>query len=92
MIVTEEEHSPAMEHGLQSALSYLEKEKLADINLNNISLTENQMLASTKSLDLGMAYKIIWWQWRDQWRRLNWEHDYHVSFYHDMINENLKTS
>ena len=60
MIVTEEEHSPAMEHGLQSALSYLEKEKLADINLNNISLIENQMLASIKSSEAGGAYKIIW--------------------------------
>ena len=59
VIVTEEEHSPAMEHGLQSALSYLEKEKLADINLKNISLIENQMLASMKSFEAGGAYKII---------------------------------
>ena len=60
MIVTEEDqNSPAMEHGLQSALSYLEKEKLADINLNRISLIENQTLASMKAEEAGRADQII---------------------------------
>ena len=60
MIVTEEDQSsPAMEHGLQSALSYLEKEKLADINLNRISLIENQTLASMKAEEAGRADQII---------------------------------
>ena len=60
MVVTEEEQSsPAMEHGLQSALSYLEKEKLAEINLKRISLLENQKLASMKTAESGRADQII---------------------------------
>ena len=59
MIVTEEEQSLAMEHGLQSALSYLEKEKLADINLNRISLLENQHMAGRKAEEAGRAKQIL---------------------------------
>ena len=53
MIVTEEEHSPAMEQGLQAALSYLEKEKLADVNQNRISLREKQQVAGIKAEEAG---------------------------------------
>ena len=60
MIVNEEEQtSPAMEQGLQSALSYIKEENLADINLNRISLIENQTLASRKALEAGRADQII---------------------------------
>ena len=65
MIVTEEEQaSPAMEHGLQSALSYIKEEKLADINQNRISLIENQKLASLKAEKTGRADLIIGLQWQ----------------------------
>ena len=59
MIVTEEEQSQAMEHGLQSTLSYLEEEKLADINLNRISLIENQHMADMKAEEAGRAKQIL---------------------------------
>ena len=59
VVVTEEEHSPAMEEGLQSALSYLEKEKLADIKQNRISLRENQKLAKFKAHEAGRADQSI---------------------------------
>ena len=60
VIVTEEEQaSPAMEHGLQSALSYIKEQKLADINQNRISLIENQEMASIKALETGRADLIM---------------------------------
>ena len=55
VIVTEEGDIPFMEQGLQSALSYLEEEKLADINLNRISLVENQKFAKMKAVEAGRA-------------------------------------
>lgn len=55
VIVTEDGNVPSMEQGLQSALSYLEEEKLADINPKRISLVENQKFAKMKAEEAGRA-------------------------------------
>ena len=55
LVIVTEEGNPSMEQGLQSALSYLEEEELADINLNRISLVENQKFAKMKAEEAGRA-------------------------------------
>ena len=56
MIVTEEEHSPAMKQGLTSALSYLEQElQLADFKQNIISL-RNETPVSMNAVQTGRCF------------------------------------